>query len=62
MNDINHINKKVTILIVTFKSHYIIKKCLDNIDKKFNIILIENSNDLDFTYKLEKKNMKTLSV
>ena len=64
MNDINHINKKVTILIVTFKSHYIIEKCLDNIDKKFNIILIENSNDLDFTYKLEKKyeNLKCINI
>lgn len=55
MSSINNINEKVTILIVTFKSHHIIEKCLDNINKKFNIILIENSNDLDFTLKLKKK-------
>ena len=32
MNEINNINEKVTILIVTFKSHYIIEKCLDGAD------------------------------
>ena len=64
MSSINNINEKVTILIVTFKSHHIIEKCLDNIDKKFNIILIENSNDLDFTFKLKKKykNLKCINI
>ncbi len=64
MSSINNINEKVTILIVTFKSHHIIEKCLDNINKKFNIILIENSNDLDFTLKLKKKynNLKCINI
>ena len=64
MSSIDNFNEKVTILIVTFKSHHIIEKCLDNIDKKFNIILIENSNDLDFTFKLKKKykNLKCINI
>jgi len=64
MNNNRSFNEKVTILIVTFKSYEIIEKCLNNIDKKFNIILIENSNDLDFTSKLEKKyqNLKSINI
>ena len=64
MNITNNINEKITILIVTFKSHKIIEKCLDNIDKKFNIILIENSNDFDFTLNLERKyqNLKCINI
>lgn len=64
MNNNRYFNEKVTILIVTFKSHYIIEKCLDNIGKKFNVILIENSDDLNFTSKLKKKyqNLKTINI
>ena len=64
INKITNFNEKVTILIVTFKSHNIIENCLDNISKKYNIILIENSNDMDFTSKLEKKyrNLKTINI
>jgi len=64
MNNKINIHKKVTILIVTFKSHYIIEKCLDNIDKKFNVILIENSDDTEFTSNLEKKytNLKCMNI
>ena len=35
MNFNNHYNK-VTVLIVTFKSHNIIEKCLDNLDELLN--------------------------
>ena len=64
MVDNFYIHKKVTILIVTFKSHNIIEKCLDNINKKFNIILIENSDDTEFTSNLEKKynNLRCLNI
>ncbi len=56
--------KNVTILIVTFKSYNIIEDCLNNIDPKFNIILIENSDDKEFTLNLEKKfkNLKTINI
>ena len=46
---------KVTIALVTFKSHHIIEKCLNNLEDEYNKILIENSNDLNFTKNLEKK-------
>ena len=64
MNSTSNINEKVTILIVTFKSHHIIEKCLDNIDKKFNIILLKNSDDFEFTANLEKKykNLKCINI
>ena len=45
----------ITVIIVTSKSQHIIERCLDNLDSKFNIILIENSNDVNFTNNLEKK-------
>jgi len=47
--------KKVTIVLVTFKSQHIIEKCLNNLEEEYNKILIENSNDLNFTNYLEKK-------
>ena len=55
---------KVTLLIVTFKSHNIIEKCLDNIDRRFKIILIENSADTNLTSHLEKKylNLKSVNI
>ena len=62
MNNYRHFNEKVTILIVTFKSHYIIEKCLDNIGEKFNVILIENSDDLNFTSNLKKKYQNLITI
>lgn len=49
------IYKKITIVIVTFHSKYIIDKCLDNLDKNFKIILVENSDDYKFTKNLMSK-------
>lgn len=46
---------KITIVIVTFKSGYIIERCLDNLEDSYKKIIIENSNDVDFTNKLKKK-------
>ena len=40
--------EKVTIVIVTFHSEYIIDKCLQNLYEKFKKIVIENSNNLEF--------------
>ncbi len=60
----NNIYQKATILIVTFKSHNIIERCLDNIKKNFNIILVENSDDRKFTKYLEKKydNLRCINI
>ena len=59
-----NIYNRVTILIVTFKSQHIIDKCLSNINKNFNILVIENSADYDFTKNLKKKykNLKTINI
>ena len=54
MKNLDHF-QKITIVLVTFKSQHIIEKCLDNLDEKYNKILIENSNDVNFTDYLEKK-------
>ena len=64
MKENMQLEKKVTIIIVTFKSKHIIEKCLDNIDKKFNIILLENSDDKNFTSFLENKydNLKCFNI
>ena len=58
-----HFNK-VTVLIVTFKSHNIIEKCLDNLDENYHKILIENSDDIKFTSNLKKKykNLDTINI
>jgi len=53
-NDI-FLYEKVTVVIVTFKSEHIIEKCLDNIDLNYNIILVENSDNVEFTNYLQKK-------
>lgn len=55
MNSEQEIYKKITIIIVTFHSKYIIDKCLNNLDKNFKIILAENSDDTTFTQQLMNK-------
>lgn len=61
---LNDNQKSVTIIIVTFKSDHIIEKCLDNIDKKFQILLIENSNNEKLTERLKLKyeNLSTINI
>ncbi len=49
------IYKKITIVIVTFHSKFIIDKCIKNLDKNFKVILAENSNDEKFTKELMNK-------
>ena len=44
-----------TILIVTYKSQNVIYDCLDSVDKKIPIIIIENSSDQNFKKNLENK-------
>ena len=46
---------KLTIIIVTFHSHAIIEKCLDNLHERYKKIVVENSDDTQFAKKLIKK-------
>ncbi len=48
-------NKKITIVINTFKSEDKIHQCLDAISSEFKVIIIENSNDKNFKEILESK-------
>ena len=52
------ISKLTTIVIVTFKGLFI-KKTLQNLSKRFKIILVENSQDKIFKEKIEKKYQNT---
>ena len=47
-------NRKITVVINTFKSEDIITSCLNSIDKEFKVLIIENSNNKIFKQKLEK--------
>ena len=48
----------LTFIIVTFKSDHIIHECIESLPKNSNIIIIENSNDLELKKKLEAKYSK----
>jgi N-acetylglucosaminyl-diphospho-decaprenol L-rhamnosyltransferase len=48
-------DNKITVVINTFKSEDKIYHCLDSIQSKYNVILIENSNNIEFKNKLEAK-------
>ena len=48
----------LTFIIVTFKSDHIIHECIESLPKDSNIIIIENSNILEFKKKLEAKYSK----
>ena len=37
-----------TIVIVTFKSEKVIETCLNSIDQKYTVIIVENSRDASF--------------
>ena len=37
----------ITIVITSFKSDKIIRNCLNSIDRQYQVILVENSNDLE---------------
>ena len=45
----------LTIIITTFHSHDKIYKCLDSIDKRVKVIIIENSEDKIFKENIEKR-------
>ena len=45
----------LTFIIVTFKSNHIIDECIESLPKNSNIIIIENSNNIELKKKLEAK-------
>ena len=57
----NKIYQDLEILTITYKSDHIIEKCLSKIDDNFKITVVENSNNLLFKEKIEKrKNTKCI--
>ncbi len=44
-----------TIVIVTFKSEKIVETCLNSIEQKYSVIIVENSRDSSFKKKIESK-------
>ncbi len=49
------IKNNFTIVIVTFKSEKVIETCLNSIDQKYTIIIVENSNNVNFKKYIEDK-------
>ena len=47
--------KDITVVITSFKSGEIIKDCLNSIDRQCQVILVENSNDLEFKKNVERE-------
>ena len=50
--------RSVSIGIVTFKSEKVILDCLKSIKKIKNIIIFDNSNDINLKYKIKKNILK----
>ena len=61
-NSFNNLYNDVTVIIITFKSHKIIKKCLDNLDTNLKKIVVENSDDREFTKSLEEEYQNLTSI
>jgi N-acetylglucosaminyl-diphospho-decaprenol L-rhamnosyltransferase len=49
------LHQDITVLITSFKSDKKIAQCLKSINPKINIIVIENSNNLEFKTRIEKE-------
>ena len=47
--------QNLSVIIVSFKSDHIIQQCIDSIDKEIEIIVIDNSNNLEFKKHIEDK-------
>ena len=45
----------ITIVVTSFNSDQIIQNCLSSIDRKYNVILVENSHREDFKKKIEEE-------
>ena len=47
--------KDITIVITSFKSDKIIRNCLNSIDRQYQVILVENSNNLELKKSVERE-------
>jgi N-acetylglucosaminyl-diphospho-decaprenol L-rhamnosyltransferase len=47
--------KNLTIIIVSFKSDYVIHRCISSISNEIEIIVIDNSNDYEFKKNIESQ-------
>ena len=47
--------QNLSVIIVSFKSDYIIQKCINSIDKEIEIIVVDNSNNTEFKKLIEDK-------
>jgi len=47
--------QNLSVIIVSFKSDHIIQQCIDSIDKEIEIIVIDNSNNIEFKKHIEDK-------
>ena len=45
----------ITVIITSFRSGTKIKNCIQSIDKQIRVILVENSNDIEFKKNIEKE-------
>jgi N-acetylglucosaminyl-diphospho-decaprenol L-rhamnosyltransferase len=51
----NNFEKNITFIIVSFRSDYVIEKCIKSINSKIKIIVVENSNNVHIKNYLESK-------
>ena len=51
----NNFEKKITFVIVCFKSSHIIEKCIQSINPNIKIIIVENSDNVVVKKYLENK-------
>jgi N-acetylglucosaminyl-diphospho-decaprenol L-rhamnosyltransferase len=47
--------QNLSVIIVSFKSDHVIHRCISSIDKKIEIIVIDNSNNIKFKKNIEEK-------
>ena len=47
--------KDITIVVTSFKSDKIIRNCLNSIDRQYQVILVENSNNLELKKSVERE-------
>ena len=45
--------QNLSVIIVSFKSDHVIDKCINSIDNQIEIIVVDNSSDIDFKRKLK---------
>ena len=47
--------QNLSVIIVSYKSEHVIENCINSIDSEIEIIVIDNSNSIDFKKKIETK-------